>query len=147
MQAVSAVYASPAAGPPGQPGFLNAAARLETDLAPEEVRVRLRKVEADLGRVRTSDRYAPRPIDLDLVLYDDLVSPSLRIPDPDLLERPYLAVVASELDPVFPHPVTREPLGALAARLAKGADLTRRPDVNLTWPEQDDKDPAPYDAT
>jgi 2-amino-4-hydroxy-6-hydroxymethyldihydropteridine diphosphokinase len=139
LQAASGVYASPAVGPPGQPDFLNAAAVIETDLAPLDLRRRLRQIEAALGRARPSDRYAPRTIDLDIVLYDDLVldAPPLRIPDPDLLERAYLATAVSELDPTFPHPETGEPLAALAARLAEGTVLTNRPDVVLRTAGQD----------
>ncbi|HKY84620.1 MAG TPA: 2-amino-4-hydroxy-6-hydroxymethyldihydropteridine diphosphokinase [Anaerolineales bacterium] len=131
--AASRVYASPAAGPPGQPDFLNAAVLLETEIAPEDLRARLRRVETDLGRVRTEDRYAPRPIDLDLVLYDDLVveGPGLRLPDPDLPTRGYLAVTAAEVDPERRHPVTGETLATMATRLVSAARLTARPDIIL----------------
>lgn len=130
---VSNVYAAPAVGPAGQPDFLNAAVLLETDLGPEAIRDRLRAIEAHLGRVRTRDRYAPRPIDLDLVLYDDLVldDPPLRIPDPDLLERGYLALTISELSPGAIHPETGETLAAIAARVGVGPGLVRRPEVDL----------------
>jgi len=138
--AASGVYASPAAGPPGQPDFLNAAVLLETEIVPEDLRSRLRRVESDLGRVRTEDRYAPRPIDLDLVLYDDLVveGSGLRLPDPDLLTRGYLAVTAAEVDPARRHPVTGESLATISGRLVSAARLTARPDVILL-PEPDEK--------
>jgi 2-amino-4-hydroxy-6-hydroxymethyldihydropteridine diphosphokinase len=130
---LSAVYASPAVGPAGQPDFVNAAVLLETSLAPDVLRRRLRRLEADMGRVRTGDRFAPRPIDLDLVLYNDLVSlePALPLPDPDLLERAYLAVTIAELDPARPHPVTGEPLREIADRLRRGTSLARRDDLDL----------------
>jgi len=131
--AVSTVYASPAVGPMGRPDFLNAAALIETTLDPETVRDRLRQIEADLGRIRQADRYAPRTIDLDLVLFDDRLvnTPPMRIPDPDLLERSYLAVTISELDPEFAHPETGEPLAAIAARLGGAAGLEARRDIAL----------------
>lgn len=131
--AASRVYQSAAAGPPGQPDFVNAAVLLETDLAPEALRARLRQIEAGLGRVRVDDKYAPRPIDLDLVLYDDLVMDTapLSLPDPDLLVRPYLAVTIAELDPIGVHPVTGESLAAIAARLGGAALLVPRPDIDL----------------
>lgn len=133
LAATSGVYASPAAGPAGQPDFLNAAVLLETSLTPIEIRDRLRQIEADQGRVRGPDRYAPRPIDLDLVLYDDRVidTPPVRIPDPDLLDRAYLAVTVAELDPRFRHPETGEPLEAIAARLRARAPLVARPEIVL----------------
>ncbi len=106
---------------------------LETKIAPEELHSRLRRIESDLGRIRTADRYAPRPIDLDLVLYDDIVieGPDHRLPDPDLLTRAYLAVTVAELDPARRHPLTGEPLATLAARLSSQGMPTLRPDVRL----------------
>jgi 2-amino-4-hydroxy-6-hydroxymethyldihydropteridine diphosphokinase len=129
----SQVYASPAVGPPGQPAFLNAAALIETEFTPENLRARLRRIEQDLGRRRSADKYAARPIDLDLILYDELVveGPAHRLPDPDLLHRAYLALTAAEVDPDGRHPVTGEALTALADRLASSAILSARPDVVL----------------
>jgi 2-amino-4-hydroxy-6-hydroxymethyldihydropteridine diphosphokinase len=131
--AVSRAFQSAAAGPAGQPDFVNAAVLLETELTPETLRARLRHVEAELGRLRVGDRYAPRPIDLDLVLYDRIVmdTAELTLPDPDLLVQPYLAATVAELDPSALHPVTREPLADVAARLGGTAHLTPRPDIDL----------------
>ncbi len=131
-QAVSEVYQTPALGPRPAPDFLNAAALVETHLQPEEIQRRLRQIESDLGRVRTEDRYAPRPIDLDLCLLGSRVvhTPNLRVPDPDLLSRPYLAVTLAELAPDFVHPETGETLAAIAARLGASAVLTPRPDIS-----------------
>jgi 2-amino-4-hydroxy-6-hydroxymethyldihydropteridine diphosphokinase len=131
--AVSHVYQSAAAGPAGQPDFVNAAVLLETDLPPEALRAQLRQIEAKLGRVRVADKYAPRPIDLDMVLYDDVVTqePELTLPDPDLLVRPYLAATAAELDPTAPHPLSGESLAEIASRLGGVARLTPRPDIDL----------------
>jgi 2-amino-4-hydroxy-6-hydroxymethyldihydropteridine diphosphokinase len=131
---VSRGYQSAAAGPPGQPDFVNVAVLVETDLAPEALRKRLRQIEAELGRVRTEDKFAPRPIDLDLVLYDDVVidTAELQLPDPDILLRPYLAVTIAELDPARRHPVTGEPLAEIAARLGGAVPLTHRPDIDLS---------------
>jgi len=55
--------------------------------------------------------------------------PDLTLPDPDLLSRPHLAVTMAELAPDFPHPLTGEPLRAIAERLRPQAILTARPDV------------------
>ena len=131
LRAVSMVYQNPAIGPSPAPDFLNAAALVETDLAAEEIRERLREIESDLGRVRTSDNYAPRVIDLDLCLLGSQVmeTPELRLPDPDVLARAHLAVTLAELAPDFPHPVAGEPLGAIADRLRPAGNLQPRPDV------------------
>ncbi len=131
VRAVSMVYQNRAIGPVPAPDFLNAAALVETGLSAPEIRERLRRIEADLGRFRTTDKYAPRVIDLDLCLLGSLIieTPELKLPDPDLLTRPHLAVTLAELSPNFPHPATGETLAAVAARLRPGADLRPRPDV------------------
>ena len=131
--AVSRAVQSPAVGPAGQPDFVNAAVLLETNLSPEDLRARLRQLEAELGRVRVADKYAPRTIDLDTILYGDLVqnAPDQVLPDPELLVRPYLAVTVAELDPAALHPVTRETLSEIAGRLSGAAVLAPRPDIDL----------------
>ena len=138
LLAVSRAYQSPADGPAGQPDFVNVSVLLETELSPEGLRARLRELEAELGRVRTADKFAPRPIDLDTVLYDALVKETrdFTLPDPDLLVRPDLAVTLAELDPEAVHPLTQEPLSSLAARLAR--DLTPRPDIDLALRTESD---------
>lgn len=131
--AVSEVFENPAIGPRPQHAFLNAAMLISTDLSPQEVRGRLRRIEAALGRVRTSDKYAARSIDLDLCLYGDLVleTKEMTIPDPDILVRPYLAVVLAQLDPDHRHPGTGESLRLIAERLRPSGHLVRRPDLAL----------------
>lgn len=133
IQAVSSAYENPAFGPPGQPDFVNLAVSLETDLPPDELRSALRRIETELGRRRSPDRYAPRVIDLDLCLYGSIVTDrdGLQVPDPDILERGYLAHTLAQLAPDFRHPLTGQTLSEIA-RLANGSlpDLTERPDVD-----------------
>jgi 2-amino-4-hydroxy-6-hydroxymethyldihydropteridine diphosphokinase len=69
----SAFVRSAAIGPPGQHEFINGVALIETPLEREGLRLFLRDVEARLGRVRTSDKYAPRTIDLDIVVWNGTV--------------------------------------------------------------------------
>lgn len=131
LVAISDVYQNPALGPGPHPDFLNAAVLIESDLPPLEIRSLLRSIEAELGRVRSEDKYAPRTIDLDLCLLGQMIldTPELTLPDPDLLSRAHLAVTMAELAPDFPHPITHEPLHEIAARLRSGAKLAPRPDV------------------
>ncbi|HEY2219272.1 MAG TPA: 2-amino-4-hydroxy-6-hydroxymethyldihydropteridine diphosphokinase [Gaiellaceae bacterium] len=84
-------------GYPDQPWFLNAAAELETELAPRELLERLLEIERGLGRTRNGPRYGPRTVDLDLLLYGDLVvaEPGLTVPHPRLAERLFV------LEPLF----------------------------------------------
>lgn len=73
-----------------------------------------------MGRIRTEDKYAPRTIDLDILLYGDQViqEPDLKIPDPDLYRRPFLAIALLELAPQLRLPDS----GSLLAEL----DLVHR---------------------
>jgi 2-amino-4-hydroxy-6-hydroxymethyldihydropteridine diphosphokinase len=121
---VSNVYESEAVGPAGQPRFLNAVVRVEVPLSRDELRRRLREIEADLGRVRTQDAYAPRTIDLDLVALGEFV-------DPEVSRRAYLAVTLAEVDPDLPTGVGSETAASAADRLRVRAELRPRPDVDL----------------
>ena len=131
LLAVSAAYQNPAVGATAQPDFLNAAVLLDTELTPQALRHELRRLESRLGRRRTADKFAPRTIDLDLVLYGSKVieETGLHIPDPDLLVRAHLAVLVAELAPDFRHPITGERLAAIASWLAAPAQLTLHAEV------------------
>jgi 2-amino-4-hydroxy-6-hydroxymethyldihydropteridine diphosphokinase len=87
-------------GPVEQPGFLNGAAELETTLEPRELLGVLLDVERRLGRVR-EERFGPRTIDLDLLLYGDAVvdEPGLVVPHPRLHERAFALEPLHELAP------------------------------------------------
>ena len=129
LLAASTVYETEPVGAPGTPWFWNAALLLATPLEALALKFEvLRPLEAALGRVREANRSAPRPIDLDVTLFGAQVIelPGLTVPDPGLLSLAYVAVPAAELDPAFPHPITGEPLGEIAARLAPRAQLIRR---------------------
>jgi 2-amino-4-hydroxy-6-hydroxymethyldihydropteridine diphosphokinase len=128
--AVSSAWATEPVGPPGQLPFVNAAVRVRTRLPAVELKSQvLREVERRLGRHRTSDRYAPRPIDLDLVAFGGL---QLRIggrevPDPELLRYAHIAVPASEVAADWTHPRTGETLQAIAERLVAALPPEARP--------------------
>ena len=84
-----------------QPRFLNAAAALETTLAPRELLDALLEVERSLGRTREGPRFGPRTIDLDLLLYGDesFDEPGLTVPHPRLHGRAFVLEPLAELDP------------------------------------------------
>lgn len=99
---VSMVYCTDALERPEQPPYFNCVAEIETDAVPVQVKHGiLRPIESELGRVRTQDKYAPRTIDLDLIVYGNLAmdAEGIRLPDPDILERPFLAIPLFELAP------------------------------------------------
>lgn len=133
---MSPVYESEPVGAPGTPSFLNAVAWIETDVPPVTLKLEhLRPLEALLGRRRGDDPNAPRTIDIDIALVGDLVladaEAGLEIPDPDVRTRAHVARPLADLDPERRHPVTGEPLRAIAARLAASSNLHRRDDVRL----------------
>lgn len=100
-----AVHPRPRSAP--QPAFLNGVIRAWTALPPEEVKFHvLREVENACGRLRTGDRYAPRTLDLDLLMYGDLEirTDALQLPDPGILVHPFLAVPLAELAPELVPP-------------------------------------------
>lgn len=100
--AVSAFYSSPALDRPDQALFINGVCLITTRHTARSLKYEiLRGIEFALGRVRGQDRYAARPIDLDIALYGGEViqEPGLVIPDPDIEKRPFVAVPLMDLDP------------------------------------------------
>ena len=92
-------------GPDDSPPFLNGAAELITTLPPRELLERLLEIERRLGRERRQ-RWAPRTIDLDLLLYDDVTidEPNLVIPHPRMHERRFVLEPLAEIAPNVMHP-------------------------------------------
>jgi 2-amino-4-hydroxy-6-hydroxymethyldihydropteridine diphosphokinase len=115
--AVSELRETDPVGLVDQPRFLNGAVALETTLAARELLDLLLDVERELGRVRT-ERWGPRVIDLDLLLYGDetLDAPGLRVPHPRLHERRFALEPLAELDPELEIP-GRGRVSALLAAL------------------------------
>jgi 2-amino-4-hydroxy-6-hydroxymethyldihydropteridine diphosphokinase len=100
--AVSSFRETDPVGNADQPRFVNAAAELETSLGPRELLERLLEVERSLGRDRTrEERWGPRTVDLDLLLYGDetVGEPGLEVPHPRLAERAFVLQPLVELDP------------------------------------------------
>jgi 2-amino-4-hydroxy-6-hydroxymethyldihydropteridine diphosphokinase len=107
LSRASSLYDSEPVGEVEQPNFLNAVAQLDSELTARQLLWNLLLVERRLGRVRTT-RWGPRAIDLDLLLYGDLVvdEPDLQVPHPELTRRSFVLVPLVELDPMLIHPVT-----------------------------------------
>ncbi|HEO72289.1 MAG TPA: 2-amino-4-hydroxy-6-hydroxymethyldihydropteridine diphosphokinase [Candidatus Hydrogenedentes bacterium] len=123
LTALSTFYWSEPIGRPEQPRFLNGVAAVRVALTPRELKFGvLRPIEGDLGRIRTEDGYAPRVIDLDILLYGEAVidEPGLRIPDPDIRSRPFLAAPLLDLAPGLLMPDHGEPLSAIVEALDQG---------------------------
>lgn len=101
-----------------QPDFLNTVARVETELAPEELLQALLAVEQEMGRVRRR-HWGERNIDLDLLLYDDRVLdlPDLKLPHPDMQNRAFVLEPLACIAPDAVHPVLGKTAGTLWAEL------------------------------
>lgn len=121
VRRVSPIYETEPWGYEDQPPFLNQAAEAATDLPPEELLAYLKALETSLGRVQ-SFRYGPRLIDLDILLYDNLVleTPGLVIPHPRLAERAFVLAPLADLAPGLVVPGK----GQTAAELLAGLDKT-----------------------
>ena len=120
---VSTVYLAPAEARPGQPLFYNCIVEIDTDIAPLDLKYKiLRPIEAALGRKRDSDKYAPRTIDLDLVLYGDVTLNTIELvlPDPEIPKRPFLAIPLAELAPDLIIPGIGKRASDIAVAFQKG---------------------------
>lgn len=112
----SPFYRSAPMGPADQPDYLNAVAALRTELPPLELLDRLQAIETEQGRRRGAQRWGPRTLDLDLLLYgqERIDSPRLSVPHPGLTERSFVLVPLLDIAPDLVLPDGRA-LAALAA--------------------------------
>jgi 2-amino-4-hydroxy-6-hydroxymethyldihydropteridine diphosphokinase len=112
--AASSVYETAPWGYLDQPNFLNQVIECITDLLPLDLLRNLKDIETSIGR-RPTFRYGPRLIDIDILLYDDLLydSPGLQIPHPSLHERAFVLVPLCDLAPDLIHPLLQETMSAL----------------------------------
>jgi 2-amino-4-hydroxy-6-hydroxymethyldihydropteridine diphosphokinase len=127
IAAISSVYETTPLGSKEGRDFYNGAVLLETHLTAHDLKRSLRRIEEEMGRIRTGDRDAPRPIDLDLVLYnrDQVDEPELHVPDPLILKRPFLALTLAQMAPEYVHPTDGRTLEEIAHSLESGADGMR----------------------
>jgi 2-amino-4-hydroxy-6-hydroxymethyldihydropteridine diphosphokinase len=121
----SAWYRSAPVGPP-QPDYLNGCAVLAVSLTPEELLDRLQATEARFGRVR-AERWGPRTLDLDLILFGDLIlsGERLQIPHPRMQERTFVLVPLAEIAPDWIEPHTGRTVAALARALGDDDSMER----------------------
>lgn len=108
---ISSVYRSTAFGFDGD-DFLNMVVRLETALTPIDIHAELEHIHRAAGRDRTSRGYSSRTLDIDLLLYDDLIinEPPIRLPRSDVLRFSFVLGPLAEIAPELTHPVTNQSL-------------------------------------
>jgi len=105
-----------------QPKFINMAAEIETALSPEDLLHLLKKIEVDAGRLPAS-RWGPRIIDLDILLYDDLIMKTgeLEIPHPGISEREFVLKPLAEIAPDKVHPVLKKSIKSLSSQFPRNS--------------------------
>ena len=98
-QQTSGLYRSGPMGGASQPDFINAVAKVSTDLYPMELLAILQEIEQQHHRVRTAERWGPRTLDLDILLYGDLEmhTKELQIPHPGISEREFVLIPLQEI--------------------------------------------------
>jgi 2-amino-4-hydroxy-6-hydroxymethyldihydropteridine diphosphokinase len=128
----SRAYRNAAVGFTGD-DFVNLVLGFETLLAVDAVLERLHQAEAACGRERHAPKWAPRAMDLDILLYGELVCerPGLVLPRPDLVRRPYMLGPMAEIAPDVRHPTLGLTMGELWQRFDRTAHAMRV--VDLGW--------------
>lgn len=117
LVAVSRMYRNPPMGPADQPDYVNAVARLDTELSPRALLEALLGIEQAQGRVRDGERWGPRTLDLDLLVYgrSRLEEPGLTVPHPGLPARGFVLYPLREIAPELDVP-GMGPVAALCAQ-------------------------------
>lgn len=128
---LSPVYRSEAVGFEGD-DFLNLAARITTDMTPLQLRAFLRDLEAEHGRDRNTPKWSDRTLDIDILLYDELVvyDEDLELPRREILKFAHVLKPLADLAPQLMHPVERRTIAEIwadsacrTARLERVGDM------------------------
>jgi 2-amino-4-hydroxy-6-hydroxymethyldihydropteridine diphosphokinase len=135
LVAVSSVWETRPVGMVDQPNFLNAAVIVETRLTAAQLKQDvIARIEQSLGRARQADKNAPRSIDIDIIFFNDQIMElgQRHIPNPEVLERPFVAIPLAEIAPNYKHPETGQTLNDIVQHFdIGGQDMQLRPDVSL----------------
>lgn len=126
--------------------FINGVVGFTTDLPLHSVRESLHAVEGLCGRPRNAPRWAPRAMDLDVLLYDNVVctEPTMTLPRPDLLKRPYMLGPLAEIAPEVMHPTVALTIGELWRQFDRDSHSMTRVDLaDLTGYPHSDRHPPP----
>lgn len=129
---VSPVYESVAVGFTGAP-FLNCVIEAQTDLSPEQVVALLHTIENAQQRDRSLPKFSPRTLDLDLLLYDDLVihHPQFHLPRDEIVKYAFVLAPLADLTPHRLHPMLQRSYADLWQQLSKEGQELWKVEVNL----------------
>ena len=124
VTAISAVYETEPVGGPGQEPFLNACAKVRTSLTPTILMLKMLDVENNMGRVR-EERWGPRLIDLDLLVYNRtrINSPLLELPHPRLVERDFVLIPLADIAPNLTIPGQEKTVREILANRKSTGDV------------------------
>jgi 2-amino-4-hydroxy-6-hydroxymethyldihydropteridine diphosphokinase len=123
VKGVSSIIETAPMGRPGQGPYLNAVIALETTLGPHELLRACQQIEAAHGRNRSAEqRWGPRRLDLDILLYGDTIidEPDLTVPHPRMHERSFVLDPLAAIAPDLRHPVLRRSIAELRDALRTG---------------------------
>ncbi len=117
LKAQSSWYKTAPVGPP-QPDYINGCAWLDVALTPQELLAVILDIEKKFGRVR-QERWGPRTLDIDIILFDDIIleTPNLEIPHPRMRERAFVLLPLAEIAPDWIEPVSGFAIAQLLLRL------------------------------
>ena len=123
----SALYETAPWGIQEQPSFLNQAIAIKTLLTPEELMNSLLHIEELMGRIRTV-KYGPRTIDLDILLYDQIIMNSqlLKLPHPSLPERRFALTALAEIAPDLVHPILKKTVKTLLSACTDNSNVQKK---------------------
>jgi len=116
LEKISSIYETEPVGYKEQPLFLNLVCQISTNLSPEKLLHLAKTIENKMGRVPSFPN-SPRPIDIDILFYDDQIinTQDLVIPHPRITERAFVLVPLAEIAPIFVHPQLSKSIAELAS--------------------------------
>jgi len=130
----SSIYETQAFGFKGDP-FLNLAAYLQTELSPQAMESYVKSIEDKHARTREGKKFSSRTLDIDLLLYDQLIlQPEMDIPRKEITRYDFVLIPLLEIAPNAIHPIAKKTIAELAkgSKLAKGSDLAKGSKLSKT---------------